>query len=69
MQTSSLYAIEVTGDIALKIRQLAEAGLFSAKGGSMEIHFDTEGNISQFVTHSYRKIPKAVDNLLAPQIG
>lgn len=51
-----LYAIEVTADIAAKIRVLAEQGVFAQKGGSCELHFDTEGNISQIITHTYKKI-------------
>ena len=51
-----LYSIEVTEDIATKVRILAETGVFAAKGGSIEIHFDTLGNISQVVTHTYQKL-------------
>lgn len=51
-----LYSIEVTEDIALKMRQMAESGVFSAKGGSVELHFDSEGNMSQIVTHTYKKL-------------
>lgn len=52
----SLYSVEVTADIAAKIRILAELGVFAAKGGSCEIHFDMKGNISQVVTHAYHKV-------------
>lgn len=52
----NLYVIEVTHDIAAKIRSLAETGVFAMRGGSVEIHFDIEGNISQVVTHSYQKL-------------
>lgn len=52
----ALYNIEVTADIATKMRILAETGVFALKGGSCELHFDTEGNISQIVTHLYQKI-------------
>lgn len=53
---TTLYSIEVTADIALKIRQLAELGVFAQKGGSCDLHFDTEGNISQVVKHTYHKV-------------
>lgn len=50
------YSIEVTEDIASKIRILAEYGIFAAKGGSCELHFDAQGNISQVVMHTYHKV-------------
>lgn len=50
------YSVEVTEDIATKMRILAELGVFSAKGGSCEIHFDNEGNISQVVKHTYHRL-------------
>lgn len=53
-----LYQIEVTADIALKIRQLAELGVFAIKGGSCELHFDAEGNISQVINHIHHRIKK-----------
>lgn len=54
-----LYTIEVTEDIASKIRTMAELGVFAAKNGSCEIHFDPQGNISQVIIHTYhRVIPK-----------
>lgn len=56
MLTSKLYSIEVTEDIATKMRVLAEYGVFAMKGGSCELHFDPEGNISQVVIHSYHKV-------------
>lgn len=56
MSTSNLYSIEVTADIADKIRIMAELGVFAAKNGSCEIHFDSQGNISQVVTHAYHKV-------------
>lgn len=51
-----MYQIEVTEDIAAKIRLLAENGVFAQKGGSCDLHFDYAGNISQIVTHSYKKV-------------
>lgn len=56
MLNSNIYSIEVTDDIASKIRVLAEQGIFSAKGGSVELHFDALGNISQVVRHTYTKV-------------
>lgn len=56
MLTSEMYSIEVTGDIAAKIRSLAETGVFAMRGGSCEVHFDNEGNISQVVTHTYQRL-------------
>lgn len=53
-----VYSIEVTADIAAKIRVLAELGVFAMRGGNCEIHFDQEGNISQVVTHTYKKVDK-----------
>lgn len=50
------YNVEVTSDIATKIRQFAEMGVFSMKGGSCEIHFDAEGNVSQVVTHTHQRV-------------
>lgn len=60
-----LYNIEVTADIAAKIRILAEYGVFSAKGGSRDIHFDALGNITQIVEHNYLRTHKTVDNIVA----
>ncbi len=60
-----LYSIEVTADIATKIRILAESGVFAAKGSSCELHFDPEGNISQVVTHTYKRIEKTGDKIVA----
>lgn len=54
------YSIEVTEDIAAKVRILAESGFFAAKGGSCEVHFDTSGNISQVVTHTYHRVPRVI---------
>lgn len=51
-----LYSIEVTADIAQKMRVLAETGVFRMRNGSCEVHFDTEGNISQVITHTYQKV-------------
>lgn len=56
MFNSDMYQIEVAGDIAAKIRILAEQGIFSAKSGSIELHFDSEGNIAQVVRHIYTKV-------------
>ena len=50
-----LYSIEVTADIALKIRQMAEFGVFSLRGGSCEIHFDAEGKLALVVTHTSQR--------------
>lgn len=61
LNSTKLYSIEVTEDIAAKIRILAEHGVFAAKSGSCDIHFDALGNISQVVVHSFHKIK------LAPQ--
>lgn len=52
----TLYSIEVTADIALKIRQMAELGVFTTKSGSVELHFDSHGNIAQIVTHTHHKV-------------
>lgn len=51
-----LYSIEVTEDIATKIRQMAEFGVFSAKNGSAELHFDANGNLSQVVMHAFHRV-------------
>lgn len=58
MQTSEsiLYSIEVTEDIASKIRIFAEMGVFAMKSGSVEVHFDALGNVSQVVSHIHRKV-------------
>lgn len=48
-----LYSIEVTADIAQKIRYLAEVGFFAAKRGKCTVNFDNEGNISSVETHQY----------------
>lgn len=58
MEDVILYSIEVTADIAAKIRTLAESGVFAMKGGSCDIHFDNQGSISQVVSHTYRRIEK-----------
>lgn len=50
-----LYQIEVTADIAKKIRLLAEKGVFAMKNGSCDLHFDNNGDISQIVTHTYHR--------------
>lgn len=52
----TLYSIEVTEDIASKIRTFAEMGVFAMKSGSVEIHFDSFGNVSQVVSHTHRKV-------------
>lgn len=52
----TLYSIEVTEDIAKKIRTFAEMGVFAMKSGSVEIHFDALGNVSQVVSHIHRKV-------------
>lgn len=62
---SELYSIEVTGDIAAKIRAMAEGGVFAMRGGSVELHFDIAGNISQITTHSYKKL--STPDLIARQ--
>lgn len=60
-----LYSIEVTEDIAAKIRLLAESGFFAMKSGSSEVHFDSTGAISQIVLHTYFKpLKEKVDNTL-----
>lgn len=68
MLNSDLYNIEVTADIAAKIRLLAETGVFAMRGGSCELHFDPEGNISQVVTHTHHKVKKLSTVIVAPQI-
>jgi len=66
---TNLYSIEVTADIATKIRVMAELGVFAAKSGSCELHFDPEGNISQIVMHTHHKIKKLSPVVVvAPQI-
>lgn len=52
------YSIEVTEDIAAKIRILWETGLFSMRNGSCEVHMDTMGTISQVILHTYHRIQK-----------
>lgn len=52
------YNIEVTADIATKIRILAESGFFATRGGSCDVHFDGEGKISQIVTHTHKRYPQ-----------
>lgn len=51
-----LYSIEVTADIATKIRQFAELGVFAQRSGSVEIHFDVKGNIALVVTHTQQRV-------------
>lgn len=51
-----LYSIEVTADIAKKIRVMAEMGVFAQKSGSCEIHFDTRGDIALVVTHTQQRV-------------
>lgn len=51
-----LYSLEVTADNALKIRQLAELGVFAMKSGSCEIHFDSEGKIVLVSTHMQKRV-------------
>lgn len=64
-----LYQIEVTEDIASKIRLLAESGFFLMKAGSSEVHFDSIGNISQVILHTYFKPAKQpVDNPVHKEI-
>lgn len=68
MLTSNLYSIEVTADIATKIRTFAETGVFAMKNGSCEIHCDAEGNISQVVTHTHFKVKKLSPPTVAPHM-
>lgn len=64
-----LYQIEVTEDIASKIRVLAESGFFLMKAGSSEVHFDSAGTISQVILHTYFKPQKEkVDNPVQKEI-
>lgn len=50
MLSSSLIKIEVTPDIAAKIRALAEEGVFTLETGSAEIHFK-DGALLKIITH------------------
>ncbi len=63
----TLYSIEVTEDIATKIRVMAEANVFSMKGGSCEIHFDAQGTIALIVTHTQQRFPKLSTDILASE--
>lgn len=64
---ATLYSIEVTEDIATKIRILAEYGVFAAKNGSADIHFDAQGNISQVVLHTFHRVMHRDTGLLHRQ--
>lgn len=68
--TSKLYSIEVTADIASKIRTLAETGVFAMKSGSCEVHCDPQGNIVRVVIHTHHQINnlnKLSTPIVAPQ--
>lgn len=45
-----LINIEVTPDIAAKIKAIAEQGVFTLDTGSAEIHFK-DGNLLKIITH------------------
>jgi capsule polysaccharide export protein KpsE/RkpR len=48
-----LISIEVTPDIATKIRFLGESGFFSMRRGKVTVNFDNAGNISSMETHTF----------------
>lgn len=63
-----LVSIEVTPDIAAKIRFMAESGIFAMRGGSATLNFAPNGelkSIKQEVFYNY----KTVDNELALRQG
>lgn len=64
-----LISIEVTPDIALKIRSLAEAGVFSIKTGNASINFH-EGSIKSIKTDFMHYPQIEVDmNSVPPILG
>lgn len=46
----NLIKIEVSEDIATKIRAMAEQGIFTIDTGSAEVHFK-DGNLLKIITH------------------
>lgn len=57
MLISELVKIEVTPDIAAKIRVLAEAGVFTLDTGSAEIHFK-DCALLKIITHRTSSYPQ-----------
>lgn len=53
MLEPKLYSIEVTEDIAAKIRYLAEIGFFAMKRGKCIVNFTNEGTISSVENHIF----------------
>ena len=49
-RTEVLIAVELTPQTALKIRQMAQEGVFSMSTGNIELHFK-DGNLLKIVTH------------------
>lgn len=58
MSTFDLISIEVTPDIAVKIRALAEAGVFAITTGNASINF-VGGNIKTIKTEYYHHYPQS----------
>ena len=48
--TEVLIAVELTPQAALKIRQMAQEGVFNMSTGNIELHFK-DGNLLKIVTH------------------
>lgn len=55
-----LISIEVTPDIAQKIRFMAESGVFALKTGNITLNFH-EGELKTIKTEMYSYAPKEVD--------
>ncbi len=48
-----LIKIEVTPDIALKLKFLSESGVFDIRGGSATLMFDPAGNLKSIKRELY----------------
>lgn len=60
-----LISIEVTPDIASKIRFMAEAGVFALKGASATLNFAPNGELKSIKEERFIYAPKGVDNAVA----
>lgn len=63
----SLINIEVTPDIAQKIRLMAESGLFAIKTGNAQCNF-SNGELKSVKTEIITYAQKEIDNLSIPII-
>lgn len=59
-----LVKIEVTPDVAIKIRFLAESGLFDMRGANAILSFDERGNLKTIKkeTFFYAKVDKSLSS-------